>query len=121
MNQNKLRDEIIAVLSDLALKGQREAHAFAIACAIQKRRGDRLLTPHGTIYRALRNLESKRVITSRRESSSEIPQGVSRPIRHYYRLTGAQNRRKPTRQPCTRLRLSHHPRSPQERAGATDQ
>ena len=95
MNQRELQDEVAAALSNLALDGQREAYGFEIARAIQKRRGDRLLAPHGALYRALRNLENRRVIISRWERTEEIPKVEDRPRHRCYRLTGAGHDRAP--------------------------
>ena len=95
MNQRELQDEVAAALSNLALDGQREAYGFEIARAIQKRRGDRLLVPHGALYRALRNLENRRVIISRWERTEEIPKVEDRPRHRCYRLTGAGHDRAP--------------------------
>ena len=88
MNQNEMQNEIVTALSDLELKGQREAHGFEIARAIQKRRGDRLLAPHGALYRVLRNLENRRIIISHWEPTEEIPKAEDRPRHRCYRLTG---------------------------------
>ncbi len=68
--------------------GTEAAHGFLIAKVIQDLTGARLLTAHGTLYRALHRLEQARFMESFWEDPRlALEQG--RPIRRFYRVTAA--------------------------------
>lgn len=63
-------------------------HGFAIAKSIQERERARLLTAHGTLYKALRRLERAGLLTSVWEDP-QIAADEGRPRRRLYHVTGA--------------------------------
>ena len=68
--------------------GRAGFHGFAIAQSIKEREGARLLTAHGTLYKALRRLERAGLL----ESIWEDPDAATaegRPRRRLYQVTGA--------------------------------
>lgn len=73
----------------LAIKDDvRECHGFQIAKLLQKGSKARLLTAHGTLYRALGRLEEMGAVESRWEDPL-IAARDARPVRRLYRLTEA--------------------------------
>ena len=72
----------------LRSRSAEEFHGFQIAKMIQDREGARLLTGHGTLYRALGRLEQQGFLDSRWEDP-EVAAAQSRPRRKLYMLTGA--------------------------------
>ena len=72
----------------LRASGTEAAHGFLIAKVIQNLTGARLLTAHGTLYRALHRLEQVGVLKSFWEDPRlALEQG--RPTRRFYRVTAA--------------------------------
>lgn len=65
-----------------------ECHGFQIAKLLQEGSKARLLTAHGTLYRALGRLEAMGLVESRWEDPL-IAARESRPMRRLYRLTDA--------------------------------
>ena len=81
----------IDILTALVLAGREdvsECHGFQIAKLVQEGSKARLLTAHGTLYRALGRLENMGMLESRWENP-QIAANEGRPIRRLYRLTDA--------------------------------
>ena len=78
--------DIIVAASDLLATGVDEFYGFRIAKQIRDLRGARLLTGHGTLYRALERLEKQGYLESRWEDP-EIAANENRPRRRLCRLT----------------------------------
>ena len=75
----------------LRASGTEAAHGFLIAKVIQDLTGARLLTAHGTLYRALHRLERAGFLESFWEDPRlALEQG--RPTRRFYRVTAAGER-----------------------------
>ncbi len=66
--------------------GDADFHGYAIAKEIASQDGARQLTGHGTLYRALERLETRRLLASRWEDP-EIAAMEQRPRRRLYRVT----------------------------------
>lgn len=64
-------------------------HGFRIAKEIRDREGARLLTGHGTLYRALGRLEQQGFLTGEWEDP-QMAAEQNRPRRKLYKLTGAE-------------------------------
>ena len=75
---------MIGALS-LRRRGIEEFHGFGLAKEIQELTGSRLLTAHGTIYRALRKLEQLGYLRSRWEDPT-LAADENRPRRRLYKL-----------------------------------
>lgn len=73
---------------DLALRGTAEFHGFLIAKEIKDREGARLLTAHGTLYKALGRLEQLKFLDSKWEDPM-IAADQRRPRRRLYWVTSA--------------------------------
>jgi DNA-binding MarR family transcriptional regulator len=73
---------------ELRKSGLAEFHGFGIAKEIQEEQGARLLTAHGTLYKALDRLEKAGFLTSRWEDPLVAAQ-ENRPRRRFYSLTAA--------------------------------
>ena len=92
----------------LRTRGRDEFHGYELATAI-KRDGDaRLLTAHGTLYRALGRLEEMGFLTSRWEEPAAAVRD-NRPARRLYSLTpageaAAEQARREARQAVRRRR-----------------
>lgn len=72
----------------LERRGVAHFHGYSLAKVLQERGDTRLLTAHGTLYRALHRLQSAGLI----EASWEDPRAAereNRPRRRMYRLLGA--------------------------------
>ncbi|HTL44440.1 MAG TPA: helix-turn-helix transcriptional regulator [Vicinamibacterales bacterium] len=103
----------IGILSALALARKdhvSETHGFQIAKLLQDGARARLLTAHGTLYRALGRLEQMGLLDSRWEDP-HIAAADGRPVRRLYRLTDAglsalARRRAETRAPLRRRQLA---------------
>lgn len=67
-------------------RGTAEFHGFLIAKAISHTTDTRLLTAHGSLYRALSRLEKMGLLESRWEDP-QIPADENRPRRRLYTLT----------------------------------
>jgi DNA-binding PadR family transcriptional regulator len=81
----------IEILSTLAISRKDrivECHGFQIAKFLQEGARARLLTAHGTLYRALGRLEQMGLLESRWEDP-HIAATDGRPVRRLYHLTGA--------------------------------
>jgi DNA-binding PadR family transcriptional regulator len=81
----------IDILSTLAIARKErlaECHGFQIAKLLQDGSKARLLTAHGTLYRALGRLEQMGLLESRWEDP-HIAATEGRPVRRLYHLTGA--------------------------------
>jgi len=81
-----LEEDILAAAIDLSRSGEQTFYGFGIAKAIQEGRDRRLLTGHGTLYRALLRLEKRGFVSSEWEDS-EAAASEHRPPRRIYRLT----------------------------------
>ena len=79
---------LIAAAVQLRGQGVEQFHGFRIAREIKDREGARLLTAHGTLYRALARLEQQGFLQSTWEDPM-IAAEESRPRRKLYKLTGA--------------------------------
>ena len=77
---------ILEAGADLSKIGSPEFHGFLIAKHIKTSKDARLLTAHGTLYRALNRLEKAGLLVSRWEDP-EIAAGENRPRRRLYRVT----------------------------------
>jgi DNA-binding PadR family transcriptional regulator len=81
--------EVSILQAALALaKGRnREFHGYQIAKEIKEEQGARMLTAHGTLYKALDRLERGGLIESRWEDPF-IAAREHRPLRRLYQVTG---------------------------------
>ena len=80
---------ILVAAAGLRAQGIEEFHGFRIAKEIRDREGARLLTGHGTLYRALGRLEQQGFLTAEWEDP-QVAAEQNRPRRKLYRLTGAE-------------------------------
>lgn len=83
-----LEIDILTALVIARREGVSESHGFQIAKSLQEGSGARLLTAHGTLYRALERLENMGMLESRWEDP-QIAVNEGRPVRRLYRLTDA--------------------------------
>ena len=83
-----IEQSILAAAVELVRCGDEDFHGFRIAKEIRGQKDARLLTGHGTLYRALGRLEQQRYLSSRWEDPLIAAQ-ESRPRRKLYRLTAA--------------------------------
>ncbi len=79
---------ILEAALGLRASGTEAAHGFLIAKVIQDLTGARLLTAHGTLYRALHRLEQAGFLESFWEDP-QIALEQGRPTRRFYRVTAA--------------------------------
>jgi DNA-binding PadR family transcriptional regulator len=79
---------IIEAAAALAARGSSEFHGFVLAKEIRESEGARLLTAHGTLYRALDRMEKAGLLQSRWEDPTAAA-AESRPRRRLYQLTAA--------------------------------
>ncbi len=79
---------ILEATLGLRASGTEAAHGFLIAKVIQDLTGARLLTAHGTLYRALHRLEQAGFLESFWEDP-QIALEQGRPTRRFYRVTAA--------------------------------
>lgn len=77
---------ILAAAVDLRSSGEAEFHGYRLASAIKEREAARLLTSHGTLYKALERLRTQGLLTSRWEDPS-IAEEAGRPRRRLYTVT----------------------------------
>jgi len=79
-------------ICDTALRlracGHDEFHGYELATAIKRDADARLLTAHGTLYRALARLEDMGLLTSRWEEPAAAVRD-NRPARRLYSLTAS--------------------------------
>jgi len=73
---------------DLRARGEDTFHGYELAKALRRAAGARLLTAHGTLYRALSRLEQMGLLESRWEDPA-VPARENRPGRRLYTLTAA--------------------------------
>lgn len=73
---------------DLRARGEKSFHGYELAKTLGRGAGARLLTAHGTLYRALSRLEAMGLLDSRWEDPA-IPARENRPGRRLYTLTAA--------------------------------
>lgn len=73
---------------DLRLRGTGCFHGFLIAKEIKEREGARLLTAHGTLYKALDRMEKAGLLESQWEDPATAAL-ESRPRRRFYSVTAA--------------------------------
>ena len=78
---------ILSAAVSLRSQGVEEFHGFGIAKEIRDQKGARLLTGHGTLYRALGRLEQQGFLQSTWEDPM-VAAEQNRPRRKLYRLTG---------------------------------
>ena len=81
-----LEVDILCVLAPSATDGAAECHGFQIAKLLQEGSNARLLTAHGTLYRALGRLEDMGLLRSRWEDP-HVAAAEGRPLRRLYQLT----------------------------------
>lgn len=72
----------------LARRGTSLFHGYALAKLLQERGDRRLLTAHGTLYRALHRLENAGLIEASWEDH-QVAESENRPRRRMYRVLGA--------------------------------
>ena len=77
---------ILNVALRLRSRGEDEFHGFRIAKEMKEIKKARLLTAHGTLYRALKRLEKMGLLSSRWEDPA-IAEKDNRPRRKFYTLT----------------------------------
>jgi DNA-binding PadR family transcriptional regulator len=102
--------DILASLALAARGGTAECHGFQIAKRLQEGSDARLLTAHGTLYRALARLEQMELLASRWEDP-QFAVAEGRPVRRMYRLTddglvALRKERAETTAPARRRRLA---------------
>jgi PadR family transcriptional regulator, regulatory protein PadR len=83
-----LESAILRAAADLQRGQAKEFHGYQIAKHVADVSDNRLLTAHGTLYRALGRLEAMGLLESRWEDP-HIAAADSRPLRRLYRLTTA--------------------------------
>jgi DNA-binding PadR family transcriptional regulator len=94
---------------DLRQRGMSEYHGFLIAREIQGREGTRLLTAHGTLYKALERMEKAGLLTSHWEDPL-IAADQHRPLRRLYQVTAAGQKALAESHPLqvsSKVRLDH--------------
>ncbi len=77
---------ILAACLDLKSRGLEESHGFLIAKQISDQNGARMLTSHGTLYKALGRMEKAGLLKSNWEDPVAAAE-QSRPRRRFYRIT----------------------------------
>ena len=77
---------VLAACLDLKMQGSAEVHGFLIAKKIGDQTGAKMLTSHGTLYKALGRMEKTGLLKSRWEDPVAAA-NESRPRRRYYRIT----------------------------------
>ena len=78
--------EVLEAAVALASRGSAEFHGFSLAKVIKTSSDHRLLTAHGTLYRALHRLERAGLVEGVWEDPAEAAK-EDRPRRRLYRLT----------------------------------
>jgi len=73
---------------ELRLRGSEKFHGFMIAKEIRDREGARLLTAHGTLYRALDRMQNAGLLDSDWEDPA-IAASEQRPRRRLYKVNAA--------------------------------
>ena len=77
---------ILAAAIDLRGSGREDFHGYLIASEIQEREQARLLTAHGTLYKALDRMRKAGFLNDRWEDP-ELAAEAARPRRRLYRIT----------------------------------
>ena len=80
--------EILEAALVLEHRGVTHFHGYSLAKLLQERGDRRLLTAHGTLYRALHRLESAGLIEASWEDHL-VAESENRPRRRMYRILGA--------------------------------
>lgn len=80
--------EILEAALELERHGVTSFHGYSLAKLLKERGDRRLLTAHGTLYRALHRLESAGLIEASWEDHY-VAESENRPRRRLYRLLGA--------------------------------
>lgn len=78
---------ILEVAVALQQRGETEFHGFAVAKEIAEKAKARMLTAHGTLYKALGRMAEAGLLESRWEDP-EIAAAEGRPRRRLYHVTG---------------------------------
>ena len=81
-----IEESLLAAAMHLRSRGDEEFHGFRIAKEVKGQKDARLLTGHGTLYRALGRLEREGYLGSRWEDPL-IGARENRPRRKLYKLT----------------------------------
>lgn len=79
---------ILRAALDLATRGAEEFHGYLVASEIREREQARLLTAHGTLYKALDRMRRGGLLSDRWEDP-ERAAAAARPRRRLYRVTAA--------------------------------
>jgi PadR family transcriptional regulator, regulatory protein PadR len=82
-----LEISILETAIDLRGRGAEEFHGFAVAKQIADREEARMLTAHGTLYKALERMERAGLLESRWEEP-DVASAEGRPRRRLYHVTG---------------------------------
>ena len=77
---------ILAACLGLKSRGVEESHGFLIAKQISDQKGARMLTAHGTLYKALSRMEKAGLLKSRWEDPVAAAD-EARPRRRFYQIT----------------------------------
>lgn len=77
---------ILAAAVDLRGRGREDFHGYLIASEMQERERARLLTAHGTLYKALDRMRKAGFLSDRWEDP-ELAAEAARPRRRLYRIT----------------------------------
>ena len=77
---------ILATCLDLKTRGVEEGHGFMIAKQIKDQKSARMLTSHGTLYKALGRMEKAGLLKSHWEDPLAAAE-ETRPRRRLYRIT----------------------------------
>ncbi len=83
-----LEASILQAGLELAVRGASHFHGFLIAKEIKEREGARLLTAHGTLYRALYRMQKAGLLESEWEDPL-VAANEARPRRRLYKVTAA--------------------------------
>jgi DNA-binding PadR family transcriptional regulator len=79
---------ILQAAIDLAARGTAEFHGYLVAGEIRERAQARMLTAHGTLYKALDRMRKSGLLSDRWEDP-ELAAEAARPRRRLYRVTAA--------------------------------
>lgn len=77
---------VLVASLDLKTRGVNEVHGFLMAKQIRDQKGARMLTAHGTLYKALGRMEKAGLLKSRWEDPVAAAD-EARPRRRLYRIT----------------------------------
>ena len=79
---------ILQAAVELGTRGAGEFHGYRVASEIQEREQARMLTAHGTLYKALDRLRTGGLLSDRWEDP-QVAAEAGRPRRRLYRVTAA--------------------------------